>query len=152
MGERAVWVLPLDAPHLLKVDAETNRVVTVTIPEKGSVQAFTVGSGRVWVPIVRSDGSQVIEIIDASTNRPLGSSITANGGVPFAVGLGRAWLLEEEGAVHGLNTESLEIDASVVFDQPPAQTAVEPTAVLDEQTGSIWVANYRRSVTRIDLR
>lgn len=66
---------------------------------------------------------------------------------PFAVGAGGVWFLGREGVAR-LNPDTMEIDAAVPLEAGAMQTEF---GVLDESSGSIWIAQYRDTVTRIDL-
>ena len=70
--------------------------------------------------------------------------------LPFGVGEGGIWFRggteDAEPVISRLNTETLEVDASL----PLESAAID--AALDPETGTIWVADYERWVTRIDVR
>ena len=78
----------------------------------------------------------------ATTRFVLGSTRTSGIGVWFMTG-------GSVGGVARLNALTLQVDASVSLTQTPA-FRVPPTAVLDPSRHTIWIANYRHSVTRID--
>lgn len=152
----SVWVLTLQdsqaEPDLIRVDTQSNRVeARIDLPIRGSVFAPVVGEGVVWVPVVLPDGSSVILRLDTGTSEVLGEPIPIPPALPFAVGAGRVWFLGEGGSTYGLNVQSLEVDESVPDTGTAAGQSIAPTAALDGSTGSIWIANYRRTVTRIDL-
>jgi virginiamycin B lyase len=153
IGEKAVWILPLEGGNsLIKVDPSTNEVAaTIEVPEAGFVGAPVPGGGKLWVPVGRADGTQAIVPLDEDA-LAFEPAVTVKGSAPFGFSLGRVWILDEEGAVHGLNVSSLEVDVTVSLDQPPAQTAIEPTAVLDPEGDTIWVAKYHDEIARIELR
>jgi DNA-binding beta-propeller fold protein YncE len=56
----------------------------------------------------------------------------------------------KETVISRLNTETLDVDHSIVVN--PVATDSTRHAVLDAVTGTIWIANYEGTVTRIDLR
>jgi DNA-binding beta-propeller fold protein YncE len=69
---------------------------------------------------------------------------------PFAFGEGGVWFVDKAGpAVSRLNTQTLEIDHSVAVDALAQDSTVH--AAFDMDTGTIWVANYEDTITRIDL-
>jgi DNA-binding beta-propeller fold protein YncE len=53
-------------------------------------------------------------------------------------------------AVSRLNTDTIEVDHSVAVDAVAQDSTVH--AALDTDTGTIWLANYEETITRIDLR
>ena len=49
-----------------------------------------------------------------------------------------------------LDTQTLQVDHLVAVDSVAQDSTVH--AALDTDTGTIWIANYEDTITRIDLR
>jgi len=152
VGDGAAWVLPLEGDAILKVDVRSNEVVaSFQVPREGSVYPPVAGDGVLWVPVVTPDFRAVVLRLDLSTGESIGDEISIPAASPFGLAEGRLWILNERGGVWGLNTETLQVDQSVFYGDPPRQTAVERSAVVDPQAEAIWIASYRDSVVRVDL-
>lgn len=151
VGLGAVWVLPLHEQGVVKVDPVTNTVAEfIEVEETGSLYPPALGDNIVWLPVVRLEGSFIIRI-DARTTQVLGSPVPVPAASPFAVAEGRVWLLDERGAVYGLNEQTLQVDESVEGFAWPARVSIDPSAELDPTTRTIWIANHEETVTRINL-
>ena len=152
VGDGAAWVLPLEGDTILKVDVESSEVVaSFQVPTEGSVYPPVAGEGVLWVPIVTPEFRAVVLRLDASTGQSIGDEVSVPAATPFGLSEGRLWILDEKGGVWGLNTDTLQVDESVVYGDPPRQTTVEKSAVVDSQNSVIWIASYRDSVVRVDL-
>jgi len=163
LGEQAVWVADststLDVgPSLVRIDPATNRIAARVHDLAGHDVA--VGNGEVWVhgwlssfepSVGNGSGDRPVAFrIDTTTNRRIGEPIPLEQFHPFAVGEGGVWFIGDGPVVSRLNLEYLHVDAEIAT----APMAVDSTvhAVLDPAGGTIWVANYEDSITRIELR
>jgi TolB protein len=161
LGEGAVWVITDGPEGVLKIDPFSREVIAALPVRVSMVLDAAVGDGAVWIaswlsafdPTVGTGyGDRVVAVrIDTATYEvDYGPVFPPEGGPtfrPFAVGPGGVWFLGNEG-ISRLNTNTMEVDASVELEEGPMQTEF---AVLDEATGTIWIANYEDTVTRIDL-
>lgn len=161
-GEGALWVVDStstlhEGPSLLKIDPQT---LSVTARIEGLAGLDVApGPGTVWVqgwlstydPSVGTGAGDhpVIMRIDEVTGERWGPPVRTDRFHPFAADEHGVWFVGENGAVSHLNAESLEVDASTSIESVAMDTSVR-TAV-DSDAGIIWIANYRHSVTRIDL-
>ncbi|MFN2589826.1 MAG: hypothetical protein ABR518_03545 [Actinomycetota bacterium] len=154
VGEGAVWVLGYNG-GVVRVDIDTGLVEQIDIDPHG--HEIAVGAGYVWVPgwlhdfadVGTGSGDRtVIARIDAGTGQVLEDPLATASFRPFDVGEGGVWFLGRKGICR-LSLDDLEQDSCV--EVPTARPAMD-SAVLDESTGTIWLANYERTVTRIDLR
>lgn len=161
-GEGYVWVLPMEPQpgegDLLQLDPATNEVVArieIPFPDIGyppTVYAPALGDGSAWVPVCCPDNKLLLFRIDVGTSGVVGEPITLPGGAPFAVAEGHVWVIEERGAMHGLNVATLEVDESVSGFDWPAGGFPDPSTELDPDELAAWVVNSDQdSVTRIDL-
>ena len=158
-GEGAVWgVVPTLLPDstvgsgdLIRIDPTTNEVAA-TIHVSASPGALAVGDGFVWVWGSVSSTEGVVRI-DARTDDVVGQVVPLiEGFFPIGVDETGVWFLTggEIGSLEHFNSQSLQVDATMPLAQVPA-FRFPPTAVLDPGNGIVWIANYQRSVTLIDL-
>lgn len=155
-GEGFVWVL-LGPRGLVKIDPSTDEVVA-TIDANPAPFEMAVGDGAVWVqswlsafdPSINtgSEDRPVVIRVDALTNQ-VSPPIDYNGVFqPIAVTHGGVWFMGRQ-FVARLNSKSLEVEAMV--DLPPGDHESRNFLAFEESSGSIWIANYRDTVTRVDL-
>ncbi len=155
-GEGYVWVLSLEPGpgegDILQVDPATNEVVArIEIPLPGSVFAPALGDGSAWVPVCCADNEGMVFRVDVGTSQIVGEPIRLPAGNPFAFAAGHVWVLEERGALSGLNVATQEVDEMVSGFDWPAGGFPDPSTELDPARLVVWIANYQDSVTRIDL-
>jgi len=151
-GEGAVW-LALEGTHqgtgVVRVDPVTRSVAD---PVEASFTSLAVGQGYVWVQLISGDR---VRRIDPITDAPVEPSIPfADAFRSFDAGEGGVWFIGGPGGTQGicrLNADTLEVDSCVQVSSY-ADTALSWPAALDAENDTIWVANYRNTVTRIDLR
>jgi hypothetical protein len=157
VGEGYVWVLTFEPDpgegDILQVDPRTNEVVArIDIPLPGSVFAPALGGGSAWVPVCCVDNELNLVRVDVSSGQVAGEPIrVTQAGAPVAVTAGHVWMVAERGALYGLNVATSEVDEVVSGFEWPAGTFPDAPAELDPDRLAVWVANYRDSVTRIDL-
>jgi streptogramin lyase len=120
---------------------------------QGDFYSLAVGEGYVWIAKMDPQGSTVVVRIDPQTDAPIEPSIQWGSAFrPFDAGEGGIWIIEgPPGGICRLNTETLR-DDSCADPGGYADTGLNWPAALDTTTGTIWVANYQNTVTRIDLR
>ena len=145
-------------PSLIHIDPEANEAVA-RIPGLAGLNVATSG-GLVWIqgwlstidPAVGTGSGDhpLVLRVDPVTDHVVGDPVPMEFFYPFAFWEGGVWFVGEEAAVSRLNTVTLEVDASVTVG-PVAQGSTLHAA-LDASTESIWVANYKGTVTRVDLR
>lgn len=171
VGEGGVWVHDStstlrEGPSLIHIDPLTEQVVA-TIPGLAGGDV-AIGAGVVWFqgwlssidPSVGtgSEDRLLVLRIDPATNLVVGDPVPMGSGSssafnPFAVWERGVWFvgfMGKETVISRLNTETLDVDHSIVVN--PVATDSTRHAVLDAVTGTIWIANYEGTVTRIDLR
>ncbi len=165
LGEGGVWVVDStstirEEPSLIHIDPGTNQVAG-RIPGLAGLDVVT-GDGLAWVqgwlstvePEVGTGSGDrpVVLRIDPRKDEIVGEPIPLAWFYPFAFGEGGVWFVDQRAgpAVSRLNTETIEVDHSVGVASVAQDSTVH--AVLDAETGTIWVANYEDTITRIDLR
>jgi hypothetical protein len=165
VGEGGVWVIDStstirEEPSLIHINPATNQVVA-RIPGLAGLEVVA-GDGLVWIqgwlstvdPAAGTEaGDRPVALrVDPRTNETVGDPIHLDWFYPFAVGEGGVWFVDQHAgpAVSRLNTDTIEVDHSVAIDPVAQDSTVHAT--LDTDTGTIWVANYEETITRIDLR
>jgi hypothetical protein len=155
--EDAVWVVSLT----YRGDAVDHATV-YRVPANGEGTPMLVIEGAtplsgIHTPTVITAGYGAVWSI-AEETRDVGRVDPENGEVqevridrpflPFGAGEGGIWFGEpgDDPVISRLNPGTFEVDAEV----PVEGIAVD--AALDPESGTIWVANYERTVTRVDLR
>jgi hypothetical protein len=169
VGEGAVWVLKahiegdvVGAKDVVKVDPATNRVVGTATLDAHYIRLLA-GAGAVWAPgwlhdfadvgTGQGDRPVVVRIDPESaeiSQEPISLHTTFR---PFGVGEGGVWIIsgpEKPSGLCRLNQLTHQVDECV---EPGdlAEVFFDP-AVLDSASHTLWVANERETVTRVDLR
>ncbi len=163
VGEGGVWVVDStstirDEPSLIHIDPATNQVVT-RIPGLAGLEVVA-GDGLVWVqgwlstvnPAVGTGaGDRPVALrIEPRTNEIVGDPIALERFHPFAFEEGGVWFVGDGPAISRLDAQSLQVDHSIAIDSVAQDSTVH--VALDADLGTIWVANYEDTITRIDLR
>jgi hypothetical protein len=161
-GEGYVWVL-LGPRGLVKIDPATDEVVA-TIDVNPVPFEMAVGDGSMWVQSWLSSfdpgvgtGSEdrlVAVRVDARTNEHDQPMVFDEGFRPVVVSEGGVWFLGGSPSGQGLRIGRLDpatnqVDASAAL--PGIELAQRNFVAFEATTGSIWIANYRHAVTRVDL-
>jgi len=161
-GEGYVWVL-LGPRGLVKIDPVTEQVVAV-IDANPIAFEMAVGDGDVWVqswlsahdPSINagSEDRPVVIGVDAHSNAVGDPILAGQEFIPITVAKGGVWFFGghfsgRDQTIARLNTQTMVIDASVAL--PPSDHESRNFLAYEETTGSIWVANYRGGLTRVDL-
>ncbi|MGH2673919.1 MAG: hypothetical protein ACRDH1_00660 [Actinomycetota bacterium] len=161
-GEGYVWVL-LGPRGLVKIDPVTDEVVA-TIDVNPMPFEMAVGEGSVWVQSwlsafdpgvgTGSEDRLVAVRVDARTNEHDQPVVFEEGFRPVVVNEGGVWFLGGSPSGQGLTIGRLdpttkEVDASAPL--PEIELAQRNIVAFEARTVSIWIANYRHSVTRVDL-
>ena len=156
-GDGAVWVLTLEGGvDLLRIDAETGEVTgRIDVPISGSVGPPLAAEGSLWVPVARPSGSLIVRL-DGTTGELVGEPIPATvaAGTPVGASAGGVWFLGDRPGgqtLARLDLESLAFDRPLLLDQASARTSIVHAAELSLDGATIWIANHRDSVTRVDL-
>ena len=167
VGAGSVWVLDSKVVNdtivgdgqVIRIDPSTNQVVSTI--QAAAAGRLAVAGNDVWVQSWLSSYSDVgtgaddriVAVhIDTQTNQVSGELVTLDHGfIPVAADETSVWFLSENSsgdgfAISRLSAETSRVDESVVLETEPVD------AVLDGNTGTIWVAQHRGFVTRIDLR
>lgn len=162
VGEGGVWVADSTStlrqgPSLIHIDPETGEVAA-TIFGLANLDVAT-GGGFVWVqgwlssidPSVGTGSRDRLLIlrIDPQTDQIVGDPIPWESFRPFGFGKGGVWFVDEGRSISRLNTGTSEVDRSVAVDAVARDSTVH--AALDAEAGTIWIANYEDTITRIDL-
>jgi hypothetical protein len=162
VGEGGIWVVDSTSTlrrgsSLIHIDPQANDVVA-TISELASLNV-TTGAGLVWIhgwlsaidPAVGTGSGDrpVVLRIDPATDQFVGEPVLMDFFYPFASWGGGIWFMGEEAVVSRMNTDTLEVDHSIVVDPAAQDSTVH--AALDSSTGTIWIASYEDTITRVDL-
>jgi hypothetical protein len=168
VGEGFVWVvdstssLPV-SPSLIQIDPDTNTIVR-RINGLGDLDVVA-GQGALWMESWRSafdpdvgTGSgdhPVVVRFDPQSGDLLGSPMHIPSSFrPFAAADGGIWFIGNDGGGWTLDwLDTASLDVTRVADLP-VDPALDSTvhAALDPENQTIWVANYREGLTRIDFR
>jgi hypothetical protein len=158
-----VWVLNITKPgesasstgmEVLHIDTQTGEV-------GGSLlNAWALGAGEaaVWIAsptgLLRAGPETNWSTIEAEIVRGEFVGFAGDHGtigtMPVGGGGVWSWRIEREGKIHivqRLNTRTMQIDATLSLREEPAMI----DAALDPAAEVLWIANYRETVTRIDL-
>jgi len=136
----------LHSGTLIQVDASTVQVLRTL--RLGDSDSPIFADGVLWVPICCTNNHVMLVRVDPGTGQTVGAPIDAGEGLPFAYAFGHVLLMSERGQLSDLNPTSGTIEVLATSDWP----AAHGTMVLDPVSESVWVANYRRTITRIDVR
>ena len=155
IGEGAVWVYghsrrsagAWSASSLWEIDPQTDQLVGTVLDRKGDLtdgiyfpDGVSVGDGYVWVANASEDGLR----IDPITHSRKRFSVKGGFEAPFAVYAGGVWHLGN----HGLS----RLDTTTLGEQTFGYRSLSIiAAALDEASGTLWVASYTNTITRIDL-
>jgi Tol biopolymer transport system component len=160
VGEGSVWVYGHSkleehgwvASSLWRIDPTTNQVAATVLDQNGFLgdggflpNNVAVDDGWAWAADDRGNGVRIDAASGAVTTfRPGDGSTEPNGfGWPFVAYEGHVFF--GLGTIKVLETELLEVVMSIPLESQVAD------AVLDPATGTLWIANYEDTVTRIDL-
>lgn len=157
IGEGAVWVSgpskesgdTLLASSIWRIDPESNRLVDTVLDETGALtesiylpDSVSVGDGAVWAADNKGNAAKIDPLSGEATTIPVKGGF----GAPFMVYEGSVWFVTERNSGLGrLDARTLEAQS---FD---LNTSSVDTAI-DSATGTLWIANYQETVTRIELR
>ena len=162
VGEGSVWVYGhsdyttargWQASSLWQIDPTTNQLVATVLDDRGFLgdggyfpDNVAVGEGWVWAADESGDGVRIDPGTAALTTfQPTDEGLAPNGFAwPYAVYAGHVFF--GLGSIEVLDTETLEVVASIPLESQVADAALDP------DTGTLWIANYEGTVTRIDLR
>lgn len=166
VSEGVLWVLDSETRgNGIVGDGQVTRLDTMSGEVLGSTDVGATGihllvtSDGVWVQSWLSSHSDVgtgaedrlVALrLSQTTGEVVASPIPTDGGFsPFGFDGVGVWFYGQDSRdgfdLSRLNTDSLSIDMRLDLDAEPTD------AVLDAQTGSIWIANYQDSVTRVTL-
>lgn len=168
VGEGFVWVVDSSSslstsPSLIQIDPETNTIVRRI---NGLADLSVVaGQGALWAESWRSvfdadvgtgrGDHPVVVRLDPQSADLVGLPIEISDSFrPFAAADGGVWFIGSHGSgwtVEWLDIASLEVTRIADL---PVVPALDSTvhASLDPENQTIWVANYREGLTRIDFR
>jgi TolB protein len=155
MGEGSVWVYGhsrhtgdvWEASSLWRIDPLTNRLAAAVLDQTGFLgdgsylpDNVAVGGGWLWAASDRAKGLRIEPTTGTFTTFEL-----AEGGFawPFLAHEGHVFFGLEP--VRILEMETLEVVGSIDLESQVADVALDPVS------GTLWVANYEGTVTRIDL-
>ncbi len=139
----AMVVTPVDGPYddslLYQLDSWTGAVKNVF--DVGAYAPIASSVGQVWA----ATGNSLIRI-DPETGQPLADPApVANTGDAVAIGGRGVWFFGPNGrTLSRYNPVSDQVDVTV----PGIGDGI---AIATEWPNTVWVANYRHSVARIDL-
>jgi Tol biopolymer transport system component len=160
VGEGHVWAYGhsklgedgWQASSLWRIDPSSNQLVTV-LDQNGFLgdggflpNNVAVGEGWVWAASDSGNGVRIDAASGGLTSFRVGDDPNSPNGFGWPYAVYRGHVLFGLGAVRVLDTETLEVVAMVDLESQVADAA------LDAATGTLWIANYEGTVTRIDLR
>lgn len=129
---------------LVRIDPATNRIVDELPAVESTIEVPLVWEDQIW-----ATQGYVMTQIDPVTNSYAGDPVPVDHvGLLFSAGAGGLWFsADAKGAVEvrRLNTATRQVDASVEL---PENANPVDMVVAEE---SIWIVDYRRFLTRIDL-
>jgi hypothetical protein len=137
----------LQSKTLIQVDPSTVHVVRTLRPGAGFEDPPVFAEDALWVPLCCINDRVTLLRLDAATGQTVGT-FDVGSGLPFALGLGHLLLMSERGTLSDLNPISGALELLTTSDWP----AAHGTVAFDPASGSVWVSNYRHTVTRIDVR
>lgn len=141
---------------IYRIDPTSNQVAAELVPGEVPPVAgvhtppvLAAGHGYVWTTRQTDQGIEIVRI-DPQTNTVLGTGLSSYAFYPFSVAGGRVWFRagyeDAEPGIAALEPATLRVQPLVQLDS----TMID--AALDPETMTIWVADYERRITRIDLR
>lgn len=155
IGEGAVWVYGHSknsggawrASSLWEIDPQTDQLVGAVLDRKGYLSdgvnfpdGVSVGGGYVWVANASGDGLRIDPVTHSKTRFSVRGEFVA----PFAVYAGGVWHLGRQGLSR--------VDAATLQEQSFGYRSLSIiAAALDEASGTLWVASYENTITRIEL-
>jgi RNA polymerase sigma-70 factor (ECF subfamily) len=154
LGGGSVWVPLLttgkDVRRVVQVDESTGALVrTISMANtSGTFYPPVVASGALWVPTCCVDNEAFLIHIDPSTGDAIGAPAPIADGLPIGSAYGNILLMSERGTLSALDPVSLSIDDLAKSGWPSSPA----TTVYDASIDAVWVANYRGTVSRIDIR
>jgi TolB protein len=157
VGEGAVWVYGhagyspehgWESSSLWRIDPLTNELASTVLDQTGFLgdgsylpDNVAVADGWLWAASDRGKGLR----IDPATGTFTTFDLSESGfGWPFLAYEGHVFFGLEP--IRILDTETLEVVGSIALESQVADAALDPA------TGTLWIANYEGSVTRVDLR
>jgi DNA-binding beta-propeller fold protein YncE len=160
VGQGSVWVYGHSkleehgwvASSLWRIDPTTNQVAATVLDQNGFLgdggflpNNVAVEDGWAWAADDRGNGVRIDAASGALTTfRPGDGSTEPNGfGWPFLAYAGHVFFGLDP--IRVLDTETFEVVASIPLESQVADAALDPV------TGTLWIANYEGTVTRIDL-
>lgn len=165
-GEGAAWAVMQEVERstvignqLFRADPQTRRAEPVEVPIADILTLPTVGGGFVWVPVYEdgtgNDGWEIVRL-DPETGDAVGDPVPMTFPInsPIGVTPGAIWYIGDRPGgqvISRLNMHSLSFDASLKLGDATARPAVDLAAAVTVDGGTIWVANYKESITRVDL-
>lgn len=163
ISSEGVWVVGLSASHstvqgatLFRVDPDTAEVVATTLPNKVAAvstatapSAVSASHSAVWIPHV--DGSRsghpskaLAVAVDPATNEAGVPVPIKDDFLPFAADEAGVWFVGD--GIRHLDADTKTVDETVTLSGGIIDAAI------DAQRATIWAANYKSSITRLDLR
>jgi hypothetical protein len=160
IGEGSVWAYGHSkleehgwvASSLWRIDPTSNEIVATVLDQNGFLgdggflpDNVAVGEGWVWAADDRGNGVRIDPVAGENTTfRLVDDSGTPNGFAwPFLAYQGHVFF--GLGTIKVLDTETFEVVESIPLKSQIADSALDP------EMGTLWIANYEDTVTRIDL-
>jgi DNA-binding beta-propeller fold protein YncE len=155
-GEGSVWAYGhsrhteevWEASSLWRIDPTTNEVAATILDQTGFLgdgsflpDNVAVGEGWLWAASDRGKGLRIDPISGTFTSFDL-----SEGGFAWPFLAYRGYVFFGLEPIRILDTETLQVVGSIALDSQVADAALDPA------TGTLWIANYEGSVTRVDLR
>jgi YVTN family beta-propeller protein len=154
VDERSVWIYGhsdyttaegWEGSSLWQIDPATNELVGVTLDDGGFLgdggalpDNVAVGDGAVWVADDRGRGLR----IDPTTGGVTRFDVDGGFAWPFLVEDGRVWFGRDE--IRVLDGTGLEVVHVVEGEIEAVDAAFDPS------TSTLWIANYKETIARID--
>jgi YVTN family beta-propeller protein len=147
VGEGSVWAFEARVGQLLRIDPQTNTLVSTSgkIAQRGPATSdyagVAVGAGAVWVV---SPGEGTVVRMDPRSNRRVASIRVGAGPVAVAVAGSTVWVANsDDGTVTRIDARTNQVVGK------PISVGGRPVAVA-VGGGAVWVASGTGGVTRLD--
>ena len=136
--------------EIAQIDASSGEVVrTISLPGvHGTYEVPVFAGGSLWIPACCTHNTVMLYQVDPSSGRTVGEPLSGADGLPFGSAFGNILSMSERGRLDGLDPVAGTLTTLTQSEWPASHTST----VYDPSTQAVWVANYKNSVTRIDIK